>query len=300
MRFATFTMSGDPHERVGLCTPDGASLVDISQVPVDTGRPRWGDIVSLIAAAADGLPAWLRTLASDSSARALPLAEVRLLAPIPHPRKNIFCVGLNYRDHIAEGEFAGEAGAAHPAFPEFFTKAPTCVVAHLDPVPRHAGVTGQLDYEGELGVVIGRGGKNIPAGRAFEHVFGYTIVNDVTARDLQHSHKQWFKGKSLDGSCPLGPVIVTSDEIPDPSRLRLTTTVNGERRQDASLSQMIFGVAEIIAHLSKGMTLEPGDVIATGTPSGVGYARKPPGLLEVGDEVAVAIDGIGELRNRIG
>jgi 2-keto-4-pentenoate hydratase/2-oxohepta-3-ene-1,7-dioic acid hydratase in catechol pathway len=184
--------------------------------------------------------------------------------------------------------------------PEFFTKAPTCVVAHLDPVPRHAGVIGQLDYEGELGVVIGRGGKNILAGRAFEHVFGYTIVNDVTARDLQHSHKQWFKGKSLDGSCPLGPVIVTSDEIPDLSRLRLTTTVYGERRQDASLSQMIFGLAEIIAHMSKGMTLEPGDLIATGTPSGVGYARKPPSLLEVGDEVAVAIDGIGELRNRIG
>lgn len=151
------------------------------------------------------------------------------------------------------------------------------MVAHLDPVPRHAGVTGQLDYERELGVVIGRGGKNIPAGRAFEHVFGYTIVNDVTARDLQHSHKQWFQGKSLDGSCPVGPVIVTSDEIPDPSRLRLTTTVNGERRQDAWLSQMIFGVAEII-----------------------GYARKPPGLLKVGDEVAMAIDGIGELRNRIG
>jgi 2-keto-4-pentenoate hydratase/2-oxohepta-3-ene-1,7-dioic acid hydratase in catechol pathway len=300
MRFATFTMSDDPRERVGVCTPDGTSLIDLAQVSDDAGRPRWGDIVSLIAAAADGLPAWLRTLASDSSARALPLAEVRLLAPIPRPRKNIFCVGLNYREHIAEGEFAGEAGASHPVFPEFFTKAPTCVVAHLDPVPRHAGVTGQLDYEGELGVVIGRGGKNIPAGRALEHVFGYTIVNDVTARDLQHSHKQWFKGKSLDGSCPLGPVIVTSDEIPDPSRLRLTTTVNGERRQDASLSQMIFGVAEIIAHLSKGMTLEPGDVIATGTPSGVGYARKPPGLLEVGDEVAVAIDGIGELRNRIG
>jgi 2-keto-4-pentenoate hydratase/2-oxohepta-3-ene-1,7-dioic acid hydratase in catechol pathway len=152
MRFATFTMSDDPRERVGACTPAG-------------------------------LPAGLRTLASDNSARALPLVEVRPLAPIPRPRKNIFCVGLNYREHIAEDEFAGEAGASHPVFPDFFTKAPTCVVPHMDPVPRHAGVTGQLDYEGELGVAVGRGGKNIPAGRAFEHVSGYTIVNAVTSRD---------------------------------------------------------------------------------------------------------------------
>jgi len=174
MRFATFTMSADPRERVRTCTPDGASLTDIAQVSVDAGRPRWGAIVSLIAAAAGGLPAWLRTLASDSSARALPLAEVRLLAPIPRPRKSIYCVGPNCREHIAGGAFAEVAGASHPVFPEFFTKAPASVVASLEPVPRHAGVTGQLDYKGELGVVIGRGGKNIPTGRAFEHAFGWT------------------------------------------------------------------------------------------------------------------------------
>jgi 2-keto-4-pentenoate hydratase/2-oxohepta-3-ene-1,7-dioic acid hydratase in catechol pathway len=222
----------------------------------------------------------------------LPLSTVTLLAPIPRPPR-IFAIGLNYQKHAAESNMQVQK------VPTVFMKLSSTVIGPDTPIilPK---LSTQPDYEAEFAAVIGKPGYQIPAASAMDYVFGYTIVNDVTARDLQHSHKQWFKGKSLDGSCPLGPVIVTSDEIPDPSRLRLTTTVNGERRQDASLSQMIFGVAEIIAHLSKGMTLEPGDVIATGTPSGVGYARKPPGLLEVGDEVAVAIDGIGELRNRIG
>jgi len=230
---------------------------------------------------------------------AQPLAHTRLLAPIPRPRKNIICLGLNYSEHAAESARARGREPKLPEHPVFFTKAVTSVNHPDGEIPLNPSITTQLDWEVELGVVIGRTGKNIPESRALDYVFGYTIVNDISARDLQTRHSQWFKGKSLDGACPMGPCIVTTDEIPDPQTLALRLTVNGIVKQEASTSLMIFSVARIIAVLSQGMTLEPGDVIATGTPSGVGMGRTPPEYLQPGDTVEATISGIGTLRNRI-
>ena len=221
-----------------------------------------------------------------------PLARTRLLAPIPRPRKNIFCMGRNYAEH------AKESGGAVPSVPVFFTKPPTCVVGPGADVIHHAA-THALDYEVELAVVIGKRGRNIPEERALEYVFGYTIMNDVTARDLQRRHEQWFKGKSLDTFAPLGPAVVHRSAIADPQNLTLRLRVNGEVRQNASTRSMVFSVAQLIASLSAGMTLEPGDILATGTPEGVAMGRTPPPWLRPGDIVEAEIEGIGVLRNRI-
>jgi len=228
-----------------------------------------------------------------------PRDRVELLAPIPRPRKNIVCLGLNYKDHAEESMRAKGLPVELPEYPVVFTKSPTSVTADGAPVPAHAGATHELDWEVELGVVIGTGGRAIPRARAFEHVFGYTVINDLSARDLQFRHKQWFLGKSLDGFCPMGPALVTADEIPDPQALKLACRVNGVTKQDSSTAQMIFDVATIVETLSRGMTLEPGDVIATGTPAGVGFARQPPEFLKPGDVVECEIENIGVLRNRI-
>ncbi|WP_260986092.1 fumarylacetoacetate hydrolase family protein [Bordetella genomosp. 13] len=222
------------------------------------------------------------------------------LAPIPRPARNVFCIGRNYREHIIEGNRArGRDPEDFPAVIEVFTKPPSCVVGPGAPVPAHAHVTSQLDYEVELAVVIGRPGRDIPKASALEHVFGYTIVNDVSARDLQKAHGQWFKGKALDGHCPMGPYVVHKSAVPDPHALAIALEVNGEIRQDSSTADLLFRIDDIIAQLSQGMTLESGDVIATGTPSGVGLGLVPPRFLKVGDEVTARIAGLGELRNTI-
>jgi 2-keto-4-pentenoate hydratase/2-oxohepta-3-ene-1,7-dioic acid hydratase in catechol pathway len=223
---------------------------------------------------------------------AVPTAKARFLAPIPRPRKNIFCMGRNYAEH------AKESGSEVPTVPVFFTKPPTCVVGQDAPVIHHAA-TKALDYEVELAAVIGKRGRNIPVERALDHVFGYTIMNDVTGRDLQRTHLQWFKGKSLDTFAPMGPVIVHKSLIPDPQNVRLRLRVNGEQRQNASTSDMVFGVAQLISSLSAGMTLEPGDILATGTPEGVAMGRTPPPWLQPGDVVEAEIEGIGVLRNKV-
>ena len=221
------------------------------------------------------------------------IKDVSLLAPIPSPVKNIFCIGKNYRDHAIE--MGSEADI--PTDMIVFTKAPTTVTAHLSEIDSHPGVTSQLDYEGELAVVIGKKGKNIPQDKALDHVFGYTIINDITARDLQEKHKQYFIGKSLDTSCPMGPWIVSRSEIENPEHLSITTKVNGDLRQDSNTEHFIFPIAEIISVLSKGMTLEPGDIIATGTPAGVGKGFKPPKFLTKGDRIEITVEGIGTLTN---
>lgn len=233
-------------------------------------------------------------LAQDAEAGlAYPAARVRRRAPIPWPRKNVFCLGQNYAAHAAE------SGSPPPTAPIYFTKPPTTVIGPGDAVPYPQGLTTRLDWEVELGVVIGRGGRNISEARALDHVFGYTVFNDVSARDLQFRTSQWFKGKSLDGSCPMGPVLVTADEIPDPQRLRLQLSVNGMAKQDSNTGDMIFSVARIIADLSAGMTLEPGDCISTGTPQGVGDGRKPPEYLKPGDVMEAEVERIGVLRNPV-
>jgi 2-keto-4-pentenoate hydratase/2-oxohepta-3-ene-1,7-dioic acid hydratase in catechol pathway len=226
-------------------------------------------------------------------------ATVRLLAPIPEPRRNVFCVGRNYLDHIQEGYAKAGKEARLPEVPQFFTKATHTVNAPGGDVRLDPRITQLLDYEVELAVIIGRGGRDIAREQAFEHVFGYTVANDFTARDLQRRHEQWFKGKSLDGTCPLGPCIVDRAEIGDPTTLELSLTVNGAERQRARVAQMIFDIPAIIASLSAGLTLEAGDIIATGTPAGVGYAMSPAQALKDGDLVVAKIDRIGELRNRI-
>ena len=221
---------------------------------------------------------------------AYPLKRVRLLAPIPAPGRNVFCLGRNYVDH------ATERGAAVPEHPVYFTKPGTAVVGPGDDVVDHA-VTKELDYEVELAVVIGAGGRDIARADALARVFGYTVINDVTARDLQQRHGQWFRGKSLDTFCPMGPVLVTADEIPDPQALAISLRVNGQVRQQSHTSKMIFPVAQCIEVLSLAMTLLPGDIIATGTPDGVGAATG--NFLRPGDRVEAEIEGIGVLANKI-
>ncbi len=231
---------------------------------------------------------------------ATPVEEVRFLAPVPHPVRNVFCVGRNYRAHIIEGNIAkGLDPNTFPADIEFFTKATTTVIGHEATIPSYRGLTRMLDYEAELAIVMGDGGSDIPPEKAIDAVFGYTIVNDVTARDLQRRHGQWFKGKSLDRSCPMGPWVAHKSVLTEPNALSIRLWVNGELRQDSNTSDMIFDVPTVINQLSAGLTLLPGDVIATGTPSGVGYAMQPPRPLQDGDVVGVEIEGIGRLENTV-
>jgi 2-keto-4-pentenoate hydratase/2-oxohepta-3-ene-1,7-dioic acid hydratase in catechol pathway len=229
----------------------------------------------------------------------LPARSVKLLAPIPRPQRNVFCVGRNYMDHVAEGDRTrGITNSELPKFPQFFTKAPDTVIAHDETVPPFTEVTKWLDYEVELVIVIGKAGHDIPEDKALDHVFGWTIGNDVTGRDLQRRYGQWFKGKSLDRSCPLGPWIVPVDEL-DGLNTGIRLFLNGEKRQDSHTSKMIFNVKQIINQLSLGFTLKPGDVILSGTPEGVGYAMTPPQTMKPGDVMVCEIDGIGQLRTTV-
>jgi 2-keto-4-pentenoate hydratase/2-oxohepta-3-ene-1,7-dioic acid hydratase in catechol pathway len=291
MRYLTFSLPTDPTPRLGAVR-DGRVL-DLS---ANGGQP---SLLTLIQA---GPPQWqrARAVAEAMGDAGHPLDGVRLHAPIPRPLKNVFCLGLNYAAHAKESAAARNKETKIPDIPVIFSKTPTTVNGPFDDVPVDRGVTSQVDWEVELGVVIGTPGKNIRAADALAHVFGYTVINDVSARDVQIQHGgQGFKGKSLDGSCPMGPMVVTADEFGDPQAKRLMCRVNGVTKQDASTADMIFPVATIIEWLSKGLTLEAGDVIATGTPSGVGMGRTPQEFLQNGDVVETEIEGIGTLRNRV-
>jgi 2-keto-4-pentenoate hydratase/2-oxohepta-3-ene-1,7-dioic acid hydratase in catechol pathway len=226
------------------------------------------------------------------------LEDVQLAAPV-RPHKNVFCVGRNYLEHAKEGARAAGRELKLPDVPTFFSKAPSAITDPEARINFETEVSQEYDWEGELAVVIGRRIKDATEENAMEAVFGYTCLNDITARDLQRAHLQWLKGKSLDGSCPIGPWIVGTDEIPDPHRLQISTRVNGVKKQESNTGQMIFRIPRLIVELSRGMTLEPGDVIATGTPDGVGFARTPPEFFRNGDIVEVAIQKIGTLRNTI-
>ena len=229
--------------------------------------------------------------------------KVRLLAPIPRPARNIMCVGKNYYDHAHEfhgSGFDSSGGAqAVPPLPVIFTKATSSVIGPNDPIPAWRDFTNSLDYEVELAVVIGKGGAGITKANAFEHVFGYMILNDATSREFQKKHQQWFLGKSIDGFCPMGPWLVTADEVPDVTAMRVSTKVNGETRQDASVADLIFDIPTLIETISAVITLEPGDIIATGTPAGVGLGFNPPKYLKPGDVVTMEITGLGVLENPI-
>lgn len=299
MKFVTFQGGRGP--RAGLVLEDGRLLC------LRTAAEKAGealDFTHMVAVVSGGEAALdaarrLAERAADFPEAIVSPEQVRLLAPIPRPARNPFCVGLNYVDHVAEGARVRLAETQLPEVPTFFTKATNTVIGPAAEVRLDTRVTRRLDYEVELAVIVGKGGRDIPAAQAMDHVFGYTIANDVSARDLQRRHQQWFKGKSLDTTLPMGPWIVTADEIADYRDLALSLTVNGETRQSATAAQMIFDIPTIIEHLSAGLTLEPGDIICTGTPSGVGYAMDPPQLLKDGDVMVCAIDGIGTLTNTV-
>ena len=240
---------------------------------------------------------------ADRETNSTPLIDfkkVRLLAPIPKPRKNIFCIGKNYREHALEFEKTKDPNIAVPKFPVIFSKPPTAVIGPDAVIKSHSEVTQALDYEVELAVVIGRRGSYIAQADAMDYVFGYTIINDVTARDLQQRHAQWLKGKGLDTFAPMGPYLVHKSEIPDPENLSISLKVNGEIRQNANTGDLVFKIPELIATISAGITLEPGDVIATGTPAGVGAGFEPPRFLKPGDKLELAIAGLGVLCNTVG
>lgn len=227
-------------------------------------------------------------------------SEVQIVAPIPRPLKNVFCVGSNYRAHVTEASRAQNKEDKVPKRPVFFTKPPTAVIGPDADIRLDTKVSDKMDYEVELGVVIGKAGRNIRAENALDHIFGFTIINDVTARDLQRAHGgQFLKGKGLDTTCPLGPCIVTLDELPNFEDLRISLYVNGELRQDGNTGNMIFPIPILIESLSEGLTLEPGDLLASGTPSGVGYAMDPPNYLGDGDKVTCEIEGVGLLTNTV-
>jgi len=228
-----------------------------------------------------------------------PYSEVRPQAPIPVPRRNILCLGKNYLEHAQEIAEKMKLSAEAPRQPIIFTKATTAVIAPGEPIPAYPAYTSKLDYEAELALIIGTGGRDITPEHAWDHVFGYTAINDVSARDLQKSHFQWFRAKSLDGFAPMGPVVVHRSMMPEPQDIEVRCFVNGELRQSDTFDRLIFDVPTMISVLSAGMTLLPGDIIATGTPAGVGMGFTPPKYLQPGDEVVVDVTGVGELRNPV-
>jgi 2-keto-4-pentenoate hydratase/2-oxohepta-3-ene-1,7-dioic acid hydratase in catechol pathway len=291
MKLAVFTTGASP--RAGVADPDQGVIRDV------TGLLGSADLAAV-------LGAWDATRMAVEDALAslptIPLDSVRLHAPL-RPVRNVFAVGKNYRDHVREFGRSGYDTPSRseelPDKPIVFSKTTTSVTGPYDDVDPHHGVTSELDYEGELGVIIGRGGRGITAQNASQHVWGYTVINDVTARDLQRDHKQWLLGKSLDTHCPMGPYAVTADEIGDVDTLEVETLVNGEQRQHAPVKDLIFDVPTLIATISAGITLLPGDIIATGTPAGVGIGFDPPKFLVSGDLVEVSVSRIGTLRNKI-
>jgi 2-keto-4-pentenoate hydratase/2-oxohepta-3-ene-1,7-dioic acid hydratase in catechol pathway len=289
MRIAAFFYQGQPH--AGLVSDDLQTVrpFDMSLADSELGALTLVDRLSR----GEDLPA---------QGAAVALAEVQLRAPLPHPRRNIFCVGKNYHAHAKEFARSGfdssaQAGGEIPAEPIIFSKVPECVIATGEAIEMPL-VSTAIDYEAELAVVIGKGGKGISKADAMQHVWGYTIVNDVTARDWQNRHMQWHMGKSFDTFCPMGPWLVSADSL-DGTNTRVRCWVNGEERQNASTTDLIFDIPTLIETLSAGITLYPGDVIATGTPVGVGIGFKPPQYLKAGDVVRVEIDGIGVLENLV-
>ena len=289
MKLVTFTRTENGPEELGLLREDRV-------LPLAELGFSYRDMNDLI----------LRSTSEERSAMAaaegegLPLAGLRLLSPIPRPLQDVLCLGLNYHDHAAEaGRFSKDSFGLELAAPIFFSKRVGLSQGTGAPIPAHRDLTEKLDFENELGVVLGRDADRVSEEEAADCIFGYTIVNDVSAREIQTRHKQWYFGKSLDGFCPMGPCILTADEVAFPPCLRIWTTLNGRLRQDSSTGLLIHSIAEIISTLSRGMVLRAGTIIATGTPKGVLMGDENPVFLQPGDEVVCAIEGIGELRNTV-
>ncbi|EAX48565.1 5-carboxymethyl-2-hydroxymuconate delta-isomerase [Thermosinus carboxydivorans Nor1] len=302
MQFVTYVQDGKQH--VGLFTQEQRFIVPLAAAEKHfLGSADIPDDMQAIIEAGDDVVAKIKALAEKAAAdKNFPLVAaeaVTVLAPIPRPKKNIFCIGKNYVEHALEFDKTGDASTAVPKHPVVFTKPPTAVVGPGTAVKNHQDVTSQLDYEVELAVVIGKTASKVSKADAYDYVFGYTIMNDVTARDLQKRHIQWFLGKGLDTFAPLGPCLVHKSAIPDPHNLNISCKINGEIRQNANTRDMVFDIPTLIEVISAGITLEPGDIIATGTPSGVGAGFNPPKFLKSGDVMELEIEGIGILKNTI-
>ena len=286
MKLVTYLHDGK--KAVGVLTTDGAAA-----------RPLpFADMNALIDSPREQLSAAVD--AAEKAGTALALSEVTLLAPIPRPRQDVICLGINYKAHAAEAEkYNSEAFKKERPIPIYFSKRVSVAVAPEGFIESHPGLVQRLDYEAELAVIIGRTAKNVKAADAADYIFGYTVLNDVSARLLQTIHKQWYFGKGLDGFTPMGPCITTADEIAFPPALAISSRINGELRQDSTTDLLITSIADIIEELSSGMTLLPGTIIATGTPAGVGMGSDPPKFLKHGDVVECSIEGIGTLRNTV-
>lgn len=294
MRFISYTRAAQT--AYGVLTPDGSSVVELSAAGIAP------DLEAFVILGADGL-ARLREWLAAAMRAATPLGELTIVAPFPRPTRTILCVGKNYRDHAAEFHGSGfdstGGTTAIPDAPIIFVKHPSSVVGPEAPIVSGNDPTATVDYEGELGVVIGAPAFRVAKHDAFSYVYGYTIINDVTSRELQSKHKQWFIGKSVDSFCPMGPYLATADEIADVTALRLQTFVNDELRQNAVVADLIFDIPTLIETLTATTTLLPGDIIATGTPAGVGIGFTPPKYLAPGDRVRITIDGLGALCNPV-
>lgn len=293
--------------KLGTARYQGEQYVYIDQgetllLPALEGQffdPAWRDMQLLIENFSTFKASLEQIIAAPAAIMRVPQELVTRLAPIPHPRQNVMCLGLNYQEHINEAaEFTGKDWKA-PTHPIVFTKSTYSVIGHEANIPYDDASCEQLDWESELGIIISKTGRHISREDTLSYVFGYTVINDISARDIQRNHKQFFLGKSLDGACPIGPYIVTADEINDPQNLNISCRVNGVTKQDSNTKHMIFDIADIISILSKSMTLHAGDIIATGTPDGVGFAREPAEFLQVGDVVECEVEQVGILRNRL-
>lgn len=295
MRLVSYIISNKI--KIGVIVDEGQSVIDLSDLDQDLPT----DMISLIKLGSVARERISAAIASSTDIAKSYYADLTLLAPIPTPLRNVFCVGRNYHEHAQEfhdSGFDATAGThAIPEYPIIFTKATTSVSGPNDPIPSFLDTTNSTDYEGELAVIIGKEGRGISKENAFDYVYGYTVSNDLTARTLQHQHKQWFLGKSLDGYCPMGPMLVTSDETGHPDTFTLLTKVNGEIRQQASVADLIFDIPTLVECVSTLITLKPGDIIATGTPVGVGIGYEPPVFLKKGDVVEVTIEPIGTIKN---
>ena len=286
MKLVTYRRGGAEH--VGALTPDGTGILPL---PV----PDMNTLIETM-----DLPTLRSAVSAAERGSALALSEAELLAPIPRPRQDVVCLGMNYRAHEEESaRYNADAFTKETPAAVYFSKRVSEAGRPGGVIPRHAGLTDRLDYEAELAVVLGRAARDVKAADAAEYIFGYTVLNDVSARDLQTGHKQWYFGKSLDGFTPMGPVLVTADEIAWPPALEITCRVNGELRQRSNTSLLITPIGQILEELTAGMTLLPGTIIATGTPAGVGMGFDPPRFLQSGDTVECAIEGIGVLRSTV-
>lgn len=296
MKLLSFKYNGAV--RPGVMLGSSEEILDLSNIMDSVSSLT--DLINLGEAGLERLGEILKSPPDNSR---IALSDVEILAPVAEPKRNIFCVGKNYHDHAEEFHQSGfDASAGQSAIPDcpiFFSKSYTSIIGPGAAIPASADWTNSVDYEVELGVVIGRGGRNIKKGQAYDHVYGYTIINDVTSRTLQQKHKQWFLGKNFDGFCPMGPWLVTSNEVGDVEQLTVSTHVNGELRQSAKIADLIFDIPTLIHDLSAVTTLYPGDIIATGTPSGVGLGFDPPKFLQPGDLVSLKIDKLGTLQSPV-